>query len=71
MFPQMLLGNTIAGPVPSTAYAMLTPSLVFAYWMRGSISAIFYREVADVDLGSRRCWAQHLAVAKGRAPNAG
>src|SRR3990172_7227984 len=37
--PQILLRLTIAaGPDPNNAYAIFTPSLVFAYWMRGSIT---------------------------------
>jgi hypothetical protein len=33
---------TLGSPSPSVQKAMLTPSAVCVYWMRGSIATIFY-----------------------------
>src|SRR6266542_4457908 len=41
--PNAVPTTTIGGPAPSTVYAMLTPSLVVAYWMRGSITPLSHR----------------------------
>src|SRR3972149_8465200 len=55
--------STRDGPSPTLQKAMLTPSVVLAYWMRGSMTALSYSTATSFAPGPNGCQlrlAQHL-----------